>query len=272
MTVENEEEVTTTEETVAEEVVEQVEETTTEEAVEVVEEIEQAEEVDEPKKAALPKGVQKRIDKITRQKHDAERHIQALEDQLAKRPEAQPANTAKPTLEQFDYDDEKYVDALTDWKVHQAIQNQNKQNAEVTRRSQQEQVYQDFETKRQSTLVQGVTAYDDFEEVAIENPDLTITPQMAHVITGSDIGHEIAYYLGSNTAEAANIAKLQPLDQAAAVAKLETKLASKPAKKISNAAAPIKPVGAKGSTSTKIDPKKDYAKWAAARNKEEFGH
>ncbi len=260
-----------TEETVAEEVVEQVEETTTEEAVEVVEEIEQAEEVDEPKKAALPKGVQKRIDKITRQKYDAERRIQELEQTLSKRPEAQPTSTAKPTLEDFDYDDSKFVEALTDWKVGQAISKQATQNAETTRRSQQEQVYQEFETKRQATLVQGVTAYDDFEEVAIENPELNITPQMAHVITGSDIGHEIAYYLGSNTAEADSIARMQPLDQAAAVAKLENKLASKPAKKISNAAAPIKPVGAKGSTTIKLDPKKDYVKWAAARNKEEFG-
>jgi len=269
-----EQEVVPTEETVAEEVVEeQVEETTTEEAVEeeVVEEIEQAEqEVDEPKKAALPKGVQKRIDKITRQKYDLERELQAAQQQLAQRP-AQPTNTAKPTLEQFDYDDEKYVDALTDWKVQEAIKSQAKLTAEQQKRAQQEQVYQDFESKRQSTLVQGVTAYDDFEEVAIENPDLTITPQMADIITDSEIGHEIAYYLGSNINESDAISKMHPLKQAAAIAKLEIKLASKPAKRVSNATAPIKPVGAKGSTPTKLDPTKDFAKWAAARNKEEFG-
>ena len=62
---------------------------------------------------------------------------------------------------------------------------------------------QDFETRRQQTLVDGVTAYDDFEEVAIDNPNLTITPQMADIITDSTVGHEIAYHLGKHPEEAA---------------------------------------------------------------------
>lgn len=265
-----------TEETAVEEVEEEVEEAATEEEVEEVEteETEEVEEEPEPpkqEKAPLPKGVQKRIDKITRQKYEAERQIQALQAELAKRQEPQPANTEKPTLEQFDYDDAAYIEALTDWKVQQALKQTQAQQTEAQKRAQQEKVYQDFESKRQATLVAGVTKYEDFEEVAIENPHLTITPQMADIITDSEIGYEIAYYLGSNTAEADAIAGMHPLKQAAAIAKLETKLASKPAKKISKAPDPIKPVGAKGSSTTQLDPTKDFKKWAEARNKEEYG-
>jgi hypothetical protein len=266
-----------TEEPVAEEVVEeQVEETATEEVEEVVEEeVEQpVEEEPKPEKPSLPKGVQRRIDKITRQKYEAERRAEALEAQLQQRPapQAQPqANAEKPTLEQFDYDDAAYIEALTDWKLEQKLTAERKQNAEAQRRSQQEQVYQDFESKRQATLTQGVTKYEDFEEVVIDNPEVVITPQMADIITDSEIGHEIAYYLGSNTAESESISKLSPLKQAAAIAKLENKLASKPAKKISSAPEPIKPVGAKGTVTNNLDPSKDFKKWAEARNKEEYG-
>lgn len=273
----DENEVVEGEEITEEEVEEEVEEAATDEDAEEEgqdeeEEDEEEEKPEPPKKQekSLPKGVQKRIDKITRQKYEAERQIQELQQQLAQRSEA-PVNKEKPTLEQFEYDDAAYIEALTDWKVQKALEMTQAQNAEKQRRSQQEQVYQDFESRRQSTNIKGVTAYDDFEDVVLDNYDLTITPQMADIITDSEIGHDIAYYLGSNTSEADNIAKMPPLKQAAAIAKLETKLASKPQKKISKAPNPIKAVGAKGTTSTKLDPSKDLKKWMEMRNKEEYG-
>lgn len=254
-----------------EEVVEQVEEAATEEAVEEVEETEEEveaapEEEEEPKKPALPKGVQKRIDKITRQRYEAERQVQELQQQLAQRPEPQPASTEKPTLEQFDYDDAKYMEALTDWKVEQALEARKQKEAETQQRSQQDQIYQEFESKRQHTLVQGIQAYEDFEDVVLDNPNLVITPQMAGIITDSEVGHEVAYHLGNNPDEAAKIAQLPPLKQAAAVAKIEARLSVKPAKKISKAPAPVNPVGAKGSSPSELDPSKDLKKWIQARN------
>lgn len=264
------EEVVETEETVAEEVVEQVEETATEEVVEEVEETQEVVE-EEQVKAQLPKGVQKRIDKITRQRYDAEREVAALRQQLEQRPEAQPINTAEPTLEQFEFDDDKYNSALVDYRVNKALEVRDAQRTTSQQQAHQNEVLQNFEARRQQTLIQGVTAHDDFEEVAIDNPDLQITPQMADIITDSDVGHEIAYHLGQNVQEAAKIAQLTPLKQAAAIARIEAQLAAKPTKKISKASAPVKTVGSTGSSPTKIDPKTDYAKWAAERNKQQFG-
>ena len=95
--------------------------------------------------------------------------------------------------------------------------------------------------------------YDDFEQVAY-SPTLAITAPMAATIRESEVGPEIAYYLGSNPAEARRIAALTPLSQARELGKLETKLASNPpAKRTSSAPAPIAPIAGRGSASPTYD-------------------
>lgn len=85
--------------------------------------------------------------------------------------------------------------------------------------------------------------YDDFEQVAY-NPSLRITDIMAQTIQSSDVGPDVAYYLGTNPKEADRISRLSPLVQAREIGKIEAKLASDPpvAKKTSSAPAPIAPV------------------------------
>jgi hypothetical protein len=63
----------------------------------------------------------------------------------------------------------------------------------------------------------------DFDEVA-HNPDLPVTPIMAEAIRESRRGAEIAYYLGKNPHEAAQIAALPPVSQATAIARLENRI------------------------------------------------
>jgi hypothetical protein len=95
--------------------------------------------------------------------------------------------------------------------------------------------------------------YDDFEQVAY-NPNLPITNAMADTIRESDIGPDLAYYLGSNPKEADRISKLSPLVQAKELGKLEAKLAdSPPTKKTSSAPAPIAPVTARSGSARTLD-------------------
>jgi hypothetical protein len=95
--------------------------------------------------------------------------------------------------------------------------------------------------------------YDDFEQVAY-NPKLPITDVMAQTIQASDIGPEMAYYLGSNPKEAERISKLSPFLQAKEIGKIEAKLSDNPpVKKTSNAPAPIAPVTARTSSSPAFD-------------------
>ena len=95
--------------------------------------------------------------------------------------------------------------------------------------------------------------YDDFEQVAY-NPKLTITGVMAETIQSSDVGPEIAYYLGSNPKDADRISKLSPLAQAKEIGKIEAKLASDPpVRRTTSAPAPISPVTARTSGSPAYD-------------------
>lgn len=95
--------------------------------------------------------------------------------------------------------------------------------------------------------------YDDFEQVAY-NPSLPITTVMAQTIQASDIGPEMAYYLGVNPKEADRISKLAPFLQAKEIGKIEAKLAADPpVKKSTSAPAPISPVTAKSSGAPAYD-------------------
>lgn len=95
--------------------------------------------------------------------------------------------------------------------------------------------------------------YSDFEQVAY-NSALPITGVMAQTIQASDIGPDIAYYLGANPREAERISRLSPFLQAKEIGRIEAKIAeSPPVKKSTNAPPPIKPVTAKGSSGASYD-------------------
>jgi len=87
--------------------------------------------------------------------------------------------------------------------------------------------------------------YDDFEQVAY-NPNLPITNVMAETIQHSEIGPELAYYLGTNPKDAERISRLTPFMQAKEIGKIEAKLADNPpVKRTTSAPAPISPVKAR---------------------------
>lgn len=95
--------------------------------------------------------------------------------------------------------------------------------------------------------------YEDFEKVAY-NPNLPITNVMAETIQASDIGPDMAYYLGANPLEADRISRLSPYLQAKEIGRLEAKLAAEPmTKQVSKAPEPISPVKPRGATTPVFD-------------------
>lgn len=150
---------------------------------------------------------------------------------------ASPAELPKP-----EEDPEAYAEALAERKATELLA---KREAEKQRWEAFE-AYQDRED-------QAREKYTDFEQVAY-NPSLTITSVMAETIQASDIGPEIAYYLGSNPKDADRISRLSPFLQAKEIGKIEAKLVeSPPVKKTTNAPPPIRPVTAKGMGSQQYD-------------------
>jgi len=134
--------------------------------------------------------------------------------------------------------------------------------AEVLAYQKAEEILREREVKRQQSETlesyrdreeEARDKYEDFEQVAY-NPNLRITEVMAQSIQASEIGPDVAYFLGANPKEADRISKLQPILQAKEIGKLEAKLADNPVvKKTTSAPTPIAPVTARSSGAPSYD-------------------
>jgi hypothetical protein len=155
-------------------------------------------------------------------------------DQAQRQSEQQTLRAAPAaTADQFE-STEAYADALAYQKAEELI-------AKREAAKQQSQVLESYHDLEEEAR----TKYDDFEQVAY-NPKLPITNVMAETIQSSDIGPELAYYLGSNPKEADRISRMTPLSQAKEIGKIEAKLVSSPpVRKTTSAPSPISPVTAR---------------------------
>jgi len=146
-----------------------------------------------------------------------------------------------PPVDQFE-SPEAYAEALAVKKAEELIAQRELQK----QRAQVEDAYAEREEEARSK-------YDDFEQVAY-NPKLRVTDAMAETIKASDIGPDLAYWLGSNPKEADRISRLSPLLQAREIGKIEAKLSSAPIqKRTTSAPAPISPIAARSSTNPSYD-------------------
>ena len=175
---------------------------------------------------------QEELDAIVRKRLDREQR--KWERQRAQQPVAEQSRQL-PSAEQFE-STEAYAEALAVQKAEQLLaqREMHKQHTELL------EAYHDREE-------QARDKYQDFEQVAY-NPKLPITTVMADTIRASDVGPEVAYYLGTNVKETERIARLPPILQAKEIGKIEAKLADNPpVKRTTSAPAPITPVTARGS-------------------------
>jgi len=146
-----------------------------------------------------------------------------------------------PPADQFE-STEAYAEALAERKAQELVA---RREAEQQKAATLE-AYHDLEEEAR-------TKYEDFEQVAY-NPNLRITTVMAETIQASEIGPEVAYFLGQNPKEADRISRLSPLLQAKEIGKIEVKLASDPpARKTTSAPEPIRPVAARNTTNPSYD-------------------
>lgn len=224
-------------------------------------------------------GMQKRIDKLTAKLHEREEVIKSLQQDY--RPPAQPVepvkvetpqpvNTSDRPVPKPGEDPVDFIDRLTEWKLEQ-------KTAQQTQRQQQEtQAKSDGELMEhwKSKVAQAHAKYDDFEEVT-NNEDVKLAPFMARAMMESDVGADIAYYLGNNPAEANRIASLTPTAQAREIGRLEARFTEQSGgRKVSSAPEPITPIGDKGTTG-KVekaksidDPNLSDAEWLALRKQQ----
>jgi len=181
----------------------------------------------------LDAAIGKRLAREQR-KWERDQAQRAAETQIVKAP-------AAASVDQFE-SPEAYAEALAYQKAEELL-------ARREAASRQSQVLESYQEREEAAR----DKYDDFEQVAY-NPKLNITNVMAETIQSSDVGPELAYYLGSNPKDADRIARLTPFMQAKEIGKIEAKLAAEPPmKRTTSAPAPISPVNARSSGSPSHD-------------------
>jgi len=194
---------------------------------------------------------QEELDEIVQKRLAKERR--KLERQL-QRPDPAPqapvqANDGEPvkpkisefqTVEEYDAAMEQWADKKAEFKERV----KEKQQAELRQREAQHEILAAHEDREDSAREK----YPDYDTV-VGNPNLPITAAMADAIRLSDVGPDVAFYLGQNVKEAARIAQLPPILQVKEIGRLEAKVQLAPpvsAKKPSSAPDPITPIKAGG--------------------------
>ena len=128
----------------------------------------------------------------------------------------------KPSLEEYDYDADKFEVALADWfdRKRQADEAQAKQEAEVMNQQKAWQAKLDGYGKAKAEL--RVKDFEDAEAVAQELFNIT---QQGVVLQGADNPALVIYALGKNPKKAKELSDIKdPVKFAFAVAKLEKEL------------------------------------------------
>ncbi len=222
---------------------------------------------DEPKKA---KGVQKRLDELTKQREQERARAEAAEQRLDRALQAlekmtgQPAAETKAEIAQTDPEPTKpnradfpdieayevalgdYVDKKATWTARreiQAAQAEERQQRELQAIEEgQEKARQAYNERVQKVKEQ----FSDYDDVA-ESPDVQVPIPVAYAIINDPDGPAIQYYLGKHPDEAKKLFELSPPQQLVALGKMVAKMqtpAPAPAPKppVSAAPAPIKPL------------------------------
>lgn len=193
-------------------------------------------------------GFQKRINKVTADKHDAIRRAEKLQRELddIKGGPAEP-DIKKPKLEDFDYDDAAYNEAMLDYKVDLRLKKQDEDRIQREQKIEAQRIQKSFNDQIVSL------AKPDFAEVAGAIPEMA--PEIVQAMMQFDKGAEIVYYLGTHLDVADNISNLPPSLAMIEIGKLSAKMDSKPQPKPSAAPDPIEPLSSGGSISQDRGPK-----------------
>ena len=185
----------------------------------------------------------------------------ARADQEAKRREAiLNAGKSEAPPKESDYSDPfEFAAANAIWKAERRVEEREAKKAgeagEAAKREAEEITAKERAVIEQSWTAQLADAkqrYTDFDAVALSN-EVPISQAMGEIIKTSDVGADVAYFLGQNRALAAQIAQLQPVEAARAIGRIEASLSQPKPRTETNAPPPISPVRGSAGASLNAD-------------------
>lgn len=247
----------------------------TEEAFEEDAEEQSATPEDEPQEKPKRRSrAEERINALTREKYEAQKQVEAYQQQLAQiqqhiqSQQQMPDMPDIPKLSDFDYDENRYQQAIAQWN------NQQRQQWEAQQRTQYEQQQMAMAQQREMALIQqkaaeGAAKYPDFQQKVFD-PNLPplreVNSAAFQAVLESDAAADVAYYLASNPGEVYAFASLNPVQAIRKVAQIEAQLAAKP---MTKTVPPRPPTRVSGNSEAVKDPNKmTTEEWIEWRNRQ----
>ena len=194
---------------------------------------------DEQKEQHKQDAIQKRFNKLTRQKHDGIAEADARAETLRQENEQlradalAPIDNGEPKPEDFDFDDAQYQSAMVDYKVDQKFNafQQNQLQNEANNR--QKEVNKSYSKKAAEFMLKT----PDFDEVVMNLP---ISFEAGEVLKQLENGPEVGYHLGNHLDEADSMAGMNVTQMTMYLTRLSDSVsATVPTKKITEAPPPI---------------------------------
>jgi len=195
----------------------------------------------------LPKGIQKRINTITRKRRDAERELEELRKENASLKTAAQnlkESTEEPKIDDFE-NEEDYQNAIIDYRVERKLSKQAKEAKKTKESDIKEQQETDAQEKMegiQKKIRKGFDKYSDFENTIA---DLDVTDDMLKIMDKLPNIVDIVYYLGKNPEIAIGLTDISKIDVTFQLKDISDTLK---AKKTTKAPKPIKPTSATGAS------------------------
>lgn len=188
-------------------------------------------------------GVQKRINKLTYEKNQALREAEVWKRKFeSSTPVNEPAPEAPPTLESFDFDEEKYNAALVKYEVKKATASIKEELLIESIQKKKQQRNKEFAQKIQKANIPGY--YETAQELT---QTVIFPPETVDVIQDDENGPHIVDYLGKHLDVADRIASLPPLRAASEIGKISVQLENLKKKKPTKTPNPPKRLSGGGS-------------------------
>lgn len=222
---------------------------------------------DRPEERPGKNRAERKISRLYREAAEAKAERDLLRRQLEELKPKPVEQNGRPTLDQFNYDPEKYAEATAKFEREQAIKEYESKQREQLQHRERQRIVETWEEKTS----RAESKYEDFDEVVGE---IQPTTPWAIAVMEVENGEDVAYHLGKNLKDARRIASLPPLQQALEIGRLSAKLASAPAqpKTPSRAPAPISPLtGAAPVLTDQPSEADDMKTWMRKRSKQVHG-
>jgi hypothetical protein len=161
-----------------------------------------------------------------RKRQELEKEIIQLRQQQAN-PPAQ--TTERPQLGQY-ATQEEYLAAVADFEADRAWKQREERDKSERLQAAEEEHQNNVNRTANEIVKKGQEKYRDFDAVINSGLAPYLNPEMHQALLMSEQGHEVAYWLANNQAEAARVSQLPALQLVRELAFIESKLQAAPAK------------------------------------------